>query len=139
MNNQFSISQVLYTGGTDFTANTNERVLGAVDYLLFDFNINVPSGYHKEYILSAQITTTGGAIKIGAKLNNISTELSNTWSVDTYRRLIVSSPFKLSDIVLEQVKNYPEQQGTNLYIVCNNGTGTANIYNITITCFLVKD
>lgn len=139
LNNQFSISQVLYAGGTGFTANTNESVLGAINYMLFDFNINVPSGYHKEYILSAQITTTGGGIKIGAKLNNISTVLANTWSQDTYRRNVVSAQFKQSDIVLEAVKNYPAQQGTNLYIVCDNNTGTANIYNITITCFLVKD
>jgi len=133
-----SVTQVLANAGGPFSANTKTKILGAYDYQLFNIGIPVPTGYHKEYILSAQITTTN-TMQIRARLNNIATTWGRTYSASTFRLIVCSNPFKASDIVLEPVLSYTSRNGTNLYIETDSGSGQSNIYNICLTCFLVKD
>jgi hypothetical protein len=113
--------------------------MGSSGYQLFVIPIAVPSGYHIEYLLTALIYTVGGSVKIRAKLNNIATDYKRTWSNEYYTANVCSARFRESDVTLEPVKNYPELQGTNLYIQTDNGTGIAYIKNVTINVFLIKD
>lgn len=97
----------------------------------------VPAGYHKEYILHAQVTTDD-SITVRVKLNNIATSYGGTWSLNTFRVVVCSAPFRESDIVQEQTLSYGNL-GTNLYVQTNGGNGYASVYNVGVTCFCVKD
>lgn len=135
-----SMSQVL--DGTDtISYNTNRAVLGAYGYQLFDFEgITDPPNTHREYVLSFQGTTSSG-MKIRARLNNIETGWCQTWSGSTFRKIKCSERFKKEDIVLEPTVGYGSNLGTNLYYESSGGNSgdTGRIYNVTITCLIVKD
>lgn len=122
-----------------FSLSGTTAVLGAYDYSLFDISIPVPSGWHKEFVLSAQISTNGAGL-IRARLNNIATVYGGTWSGISFRNNICSTHFRLSDIVLERTLGY-QANGTNLYFDTTNVTSGTYCYcfGVYITCFLVKD
>ena len=71
------------------------------------------------------------------KLNNFQSNLINTWSNNTMRKLASTRIFKESEITLEPTWNYSSKQGTNLYCV-NSGAYQANFWNITVHAYLVK-
>lgn len=134
-------SQVIwdYLYGNSLVSKT--PIAGAYDYGLIKgvFNeITVPQGYHKEYRLSAQVTT-GGGNPVRLYLNNIGTNSGGTWSANSFRNIIMSDYFKESDIVLEPVYQYTHTNGTNLYYEVTGSASTYDVYNITIHGFLVKD
>ena len=133
-----SVSQVLFAGGNKLTANQSFQMLGAYDYMLINIPFSVPEGYHKEYILTGQVSTSN-SIQVRFKLNNIATNWGRTWSGTTFRSIVSSQPFKLTDIVLEPTYNYTSRNGINLYFETDSGSGDAYVYNITITVFAVKD
>lgn len=132
-----SCSQVIYDNSDWIAPNTNQQILGAYDYSLFALPISIPSGYHAEYILSAQITTTD-SIAVRVRLNNISTSYGGTWSWTAFRNNVVSGRFKASDIVLEPTMG-ATNPGTNLYFETNGGNGMAKVFYVMITCLAVKN
>lgn len=132
-------SQVIWGGGGWYGPNTTQVVAVSYGYNLFDLYIPEPAGYHKEFMLSAQITTdadTYGRVR----LNNIATGYGMTWSGTSglFRVTIQSQPFRATDVIQETVYLFGNM-GTNLYVETNNGSGSVYIYNVTVTCFLVKD
>lgn len=134
-----SISQVIDDAGT-IAYGENYAVLGSYDYDLFDpQGITDPPNTHREYILSFQGTTSAGN-KIRVRLNNIATDWCMTWSGSTFRKICCSARFKKSDIILEPTLTYGNS-GTNLYYESSGGSSgdTGRIYNVTVTCLIVKD
>lgn len=132
-----SVTQTLLPSAGAYSRNTNTKILGAYGYTLFSVPMYVPTGYHKEYILHAQITTDD-SIKVRVKLNNIKTFYGGTWSVGSFRIIVCSAPFRESDIVQETTLSYGNL-GTNLYVQTDGGNGYASVYNVGVTCFCVKD
>lgn len=132
-------SQVIDQSGT-ITYGMNVAVLGAYGYGLFQIILPTPSGYHREYVLSFQ-GSTGDSQYIRVRLNNIATSWVNTWSSDTFRVIGYSTRFKESDIVLEPTHGYTHQNGTNLYYESSGGNASSSgkVWNVTISCFVVKD
>ena len=94
-----SASQVIWSGGVSYGPNTNSAILGAYGYGLFDIELPYPSGYHKEFVLTAQITTDAG-ISARVRLNNIATNYTFTWSGNKFRNIVYSQPFRYEDIIL---------------------------------------
>lgn len=133
-------SQVIYAdtlSGSGPVTKTN--LIGGYEWYILDslfLNTTIPTGYHKEFRLTLQGNTDSNNT-IHVSLNNVEVTLQS-WSYDSFR-VIRSSPFfKLSDIIMEPVMNYPTRLGTNLqYSV--DGNGTWNIFNITIQAFIVSD
>ena len=132
-----SVTQTLLPSAGAYSRNTNTKVLGAYGYTLFSVPMYVPVGYHKEYILHAQVTTDD-SINVRVKLNNIKTSYGGTWSSGTFRIVVCSAPFRESDIVQETTLSYGNK-GTNLYVQTDGGNGQASVYNVGVTCFCVKD
>lgn len=132
-------SQVLYPGASGSGVVNKTSVLGAYGTTLYDGvfnNITTPTGYHKEYRLSFQGTTSGDG-QITLYLNNISTSGVRTWSGSTFRGLGASNFFKENDIVLETTFGY-SGKGTNLkYSV--SGNVNWQFWNVTIHGFLTSN
>ena len=129
----------LTTEERSYTDNGNSPVLGAYDYKMIDFQIDVPSGWHKEFVLSAVLrTAAAGNIRVG--LNNIKTAWAGTWSSPSFRMNVCSQRFKLTDIILEPTYGYLNN-GVNLYIERTGipSGGSAFCYGAFLSCFLVKD
>ena len=130
-------SQVLYDSYTMSTAGKN-AVLGSYDYNLIDglfTGITIPSAYEKAYRVTAQMYTQNNN-QASIYLNNFQSNLINTWSSNTMRKIGSTRIFKQSEIVLETTYGY-SRNGTNLYC-SNNGNYTASFWNITVHCYLVK-
>ena len=130
-------SQVLYDNYTMSTAGKN-AVLGSYDYNLIDglfTGITIPSAYEKAYRVTAQMHTQNNN-QASVYLNNFQTNLINTWSNTSMRKIGSTRIFKESEIELETTYNYT-RQGTNLYC-SNSGNYQANFWNITVHCYLVK-
>jgi hypothetical protein len=124
--------------GYTMNRNTTTNILGAYNYQLFDGFPTAPSGWHKEFILTAQGYSTS-ATGIRARLNNIGTGYIKTWSPSSFRIIACSNRFKTSDIVLEPTMGFTNN-GTNLkFQTSNDDSGTATIFSVSITCFYVKD
>ena len=124
--------------GYTMNRNTTTNILGAYNYQLFDGFTTAPSGWHKEFILTAQGYSTS-ATSIRARLNNIGTGYIRTWSTSSFRIIACSNRFKTSDIVLEPTMGYTNK-GTNLkFQTSNDDSGTATMFSVSITCFYVKD
>lgn len=131
-------SQVLLDSYTSNQPET-KAVLGSYDYGLIDglfMGVDIPEGYVKAYRLTAQVSTTNSN-QASVGINNIQSGSANTWSGQTYRKILGSSYFKQSQITLEPTYNY-SRNGTNLYIYNEGSTGIAYFYNITIHGYLVK-
>lgn len=90
-------------------------VTGSYNYKLLESDKNeaVPDGYHREYNLSAEITT-GGGNQITLYINNIATNSTQTWSQETFHTVVSTGWFKKSDIVLAATYQY-SHLGCNLY------------------------
>lgn len=132
-------SQVLYYGSTRNGSGTS-KVIGAYQYSLidgiFDRAPAMPSGFHQEYQLSGQVSSSGSnSVKI--RLNNIQTDNKGTWSSDTFRQIVKSNFFKKEDITLETTLGY-SNPGINLGIV-NDGSGDARMWSATIHGFYVSN
>lgn len=130
-------SQTLYDSYTKTTGGT-DTVLGSYDYGLIDgvFNgINIPSNYEMAFRLTAQISTNGSqTASVG--INNIYSNQGNTWSANTYRKIVSTRIFKKTEITLETTLGY-SKNGTNLKCV-SSANGEAYFWNITIHGYLVK-
>lgn len=114
------------------------KILGAYGTGLIDGlfgNIQIPSGWHKEYRLFAQITTGATQVRVG--INNIWTNWANTWSADSFRIIASTGYFKQSDIVLEPVLNYPSQNGTNLKVQGSTLSGGTDSTSYSVTSIVV--
>ena len=96
----------------------------------------MPSGFHQEYQLSGQVSSSGSN-SVRIRLNNIQTDKKGTWSSDTFRQIVKSSFFKKEDITLETTLGY-SNPGINLGIV-NDNTGDARMWSATIHGFYVSD
>ena len=137
-------SQVIYDLVSEKGIVSKTQILTAYGYNLIDnpYQLVIPSGYHAEYSLSFQLTSTD-AVKVSVFLNNIQTDEKQTWSQDAFRVLTSSKRFKKSDIVLEKA-NSATTNGLNLYYqtTCGNSShcaGVFKIYNITINYYHVSD
>ena len=130
-------SQVLYDSYT-MTSSGKNAVLGSYDYNLIDglfTGITIPSAYEKAYRVTAQMHTQNNN-QASIYLNNFQSNLINTWSNTTMRKIGSTRIFKQSEITLETTYGY-SRNGTNLYC-SNSGNYTANFWNITVHCYLVK-
>lgn len=131
-------SQVLYDS-YQMTTATKQAVLGSYGYDLIQglFNgINIPSAYVRAYRISAQMNTSNNN-QASIWLNNIQSNLINTWSNNTMRKIGSTRIFKESEITLETTYGY-SRDGTNLYCQ-NSGNYQANFWNITVHAYLVKN
>lgn len=132
-------SQVIHSGtsGSGTVGKTN--LYGAYSYRTIDgvfSNITIPNGYHREYRITFQGTTSGNG-SIIVWLNNIATTDVQTWSGTTFRVIGGSNYFKESDITLETTYGY-SQLGTNIKYQI---TGSVNweFKNITVHGYLTSD
>ena len=130
-------SQVLYDNYT-MSSSGKTAILGSYDYNLVDglfTGITIPSAYEKAYRITAQMHTQNNN-QASIYLNNFQSNLINTWSNTTMRKIGSTRIFKESEIILETTYGY-SRNGTNLYC-SNSGNYTANFWNITVHCYLVK-
>lgn len=130
-------SQVLYDN-IQLTTATKQAVLGSYGYDLIQglfTGITIPSAYERAYRITAQMNTNNNN-QASVWLNNIQSNLINTWSNNTMRKIGSTRIFKESEIVLETTYGY-SKDGTNLYCQ-NSGNYTANFWNITVHAYLVK-
>lgn len=133
-------SQVIYSGtrGDSIIGKTN--LIGAYDYTLIDGlfnNITIPSGWHKEYRLSFQGTTSNNT-GITLFANNISTSSVCTWSATDFRTIGSTDFFKQSDITLETITGYSDQ-GINLKYQVTGVNSTWQFWDVTVHCYFVRD
>lgn len=142
--NNFPIDDVIYLGSQvlydsyQMTTSGKNAVLGSYDYNLIDglfTGITIPSAYEKAYRVTAQMHTQNNN-QASIYLNNFQSNLINTWSNTTMRKIGSTRIFKQSEIELETTYGY-SRNGTNLYC-SNNGNYQANFWNITVHCYLVK-
>lgn len=130
-------SQVLYDNYQMTTAGKN-AVLGSYNYDLIQglfTGITIPSAYERAYRVTAQMHTQNNN-QASIWLNNFQSNLINTWSNTSMRKIGSTRIFKESEIQLETTYSYTKQ-GTNLYC-SNSGNYQANFWNITVHCYLVK-
>ena len=142
--NSFPIDDVIYLGSQvlydsyQMTSAGKNAVLGSYDYNLIDglfTGITIPSAYEKAYRVTAQMHTQNNN-QASIYLNNFQSNLINTWSNTTMRKIGSTRIFKQSEIELETTYGY-SRNGTNLYC-SNSGNYQANFWNITVHCYLVK-
>ena len=142
--NNFPIDDVIYLGSQvlydsyQMTTSGKNAVLGSYDYNLIDglfTGITIPSAYEKAYRVTAQMHTQNNN-QASIYLNNFQSNLINTWSNTSMRKIGSTRIFKESEIQLETTYGY-SRQGINLYC-SNSGNYIANFYNITVHCYLVK-
>lgn len=130
-------SQVLYDNYQMTSAGKN-AVLGSYNYDLIQglfTGITIPSAYERAYRVTAQMHTQNNN-QASIWLNNFQSNLINSWSNTSMRKIGSTRIFKESEIQLETTYNYTKQ-GTNLYC-SNSGNYQANFWNITVHCYLVK-
>lgn len=142
--NNFPIDDVIYLGSQvlydnyQMTSAGKTAILGSYNYDLIAglfTGITLPSAYERAYRVTAQMHTQNNN-QASIWLNNFQSNLINTWSNTSMRKIGSTRIFKESEIQLETTYNYTKQ-GTNLYC-SNSGNYQANFYNITVHCYLVK-
>lgn len=142
--NNFPIDDVIYLGSQvlydnyQMTSAGKNAVLGSYNYDLIQglfTGITIPSAYERAYRVTAQMNTFNNN-QASIWLNNFQSNLINTWSNTSMRKIGSTRIFKESEIQLETTYNYTKQ-GTNLYC-SNSGNYQANFWNITVHCYLVK-
>ena len=142
--NNFPIDDVIYLGSQvlydsyQMTSAGKNAVLGSYNYDLIQglfTGITIPSAYERAYRVTAQMHTQNNN-QASIWLNNFQSNLINTWSNTSMRKIGSTRIFKESEIQLETTYNYTKQ-GTNLYC-SNSGNYQANFWNITVHCYLVK-
>lgn len=142
--NNFPIDDVIYLGSQvlydnyQMTTSGKNAVLGSYGYDLISglfTGITLPSAYERAYRVTAQMHTQNNN-QASIYLNNFQSNLINTWSNNTMRKIGSTRIFKESEIQLETTYGY-SKQGTNLYC-SNSGNYQANFWNITVHCYLVK-
>ena len=138
---QYIGSQVLLTNFSGAGPVNTTKLLGEYNYSLIDGlfkNIEIPTGFHKEYRLTFQ-GTSQGELSIIMFINNIQTNSIRTWSGTDFREIGATAYFKETDIVLEQAMSY-SRNGCNLKYKTEGVSGVAfNIYNATIHGYIVAD
>lgn len=126
-------------GGQHFLGSYNYTFL---DDMLLNKNgtqIDVPSGWHVEYKMSAEVSTSN-QVKVALFINNISTSYANTWSGDTFHLTVSTDYFLRDDVKLQNTVNYPQQQGINFgYATDSSAQSVIRIYLPTLTAFLVRN
>ena len=142
--NNFPIDDVIYLGSQvlydnyQMTSAGKNAVLGSYNYDLINglfTGITIPSAYERAYRVTAQMHTQNNN-QASIWLNNFQSNLINTWSNTSMRKIGSTRIFKESEIQLETTFGYTKQ-GTNLYC-SNSGNYQANFWNITVHCYLVK-
>lgn len=142
--NKFPIDDVIYLGSQvlydnyQMTSAGKNAVLGSYNYDLIQglfTGITIPSAYERAYRVTAQMHTQNNN-QASIWLNNFQSNLINTWSNTSMRKIGSTRIFKESEIQLETTFGYTKQ-GTNLYC-SNSGNYQANFWNITLHCYLVK-
>lgn len=142
--NNFPIDDVIYLGSQELydeyqmTSAGKNAILGSYNYDLIQglfTGITIPSAYERAYRVTAQMHTQNNN-QASIWLNNFQSNLINTWSNTSMRKIGSTRIFKESEIELETTYNYTKQ-GINLYC-SNNGNYIANFWNITVHCYLVK-
>ena len=142
--NNFPIDDVIYLGSQvlydnyQMTSAGKNAVLGSYNYDLIQglfTGITIPSAYERAYRVTAQMHTQNNN-QASIWLNNFQSNLINTWSNTSMRKIGSTRIFKESEIELETTFGYTKQ-GTNLYC-SNSGNYQANFWNITVHCYLVK-
>lgn len=131
-------SQTLYDNYQMTTANKT-AVLGSYSYDLIQgvfTGITIPTAYERAYRITAQIHTQNSN-QACVSLNNFKSNLINTWSGITMRKVTSTRIFKESEIELEATFNYTHKQGCNLY--CHNSEAyQADFWDVTVHGYLVK-
>ena len=132
-------SSILYSSIT-ITSTDTIPLYGAYEYTLFNgvfTGTSLPSGYHREYRLSALITNNNGADAI-VMINSKELVRGCTYSNTTFRKACFSDYFKESDLKpLEPPQAY-STTGCLLKVKASAAT-TATISEITIHGYLVSD
>lgn len=133
-----------WSTGSVTGTTTKQKVLGVygLDMLTSMLNsksgmMTVPTGYHIEYKMQAELST-GGDIQVKLFLNNIETNFVQTWSSDTFRQTAATDFFRSTDIVQEMVVGYG-QVGINFGWVANNANNVIRVYLPTLSAYLVSD
>lgn len=132
-------SQIIYTGKGGSGAVAKTALLGAYGTTLIDGvggNVTVPSGWHKEYKITFQVTT-GGDCQVHIWLNSHDMCSGGTWSSNTFRTIPSSSLMKASAIGQETTLGYGNP-GINLYYSVVGNTSW-EFWNVTVHCYLVRD
>lgn len=131
-------SQVLYDS-YKMTSVGIETVLGSYNYDLLQglfTGITIPAAYERAYRITAQVNTNNSN-NACVSLNNFKSNLANTWSGQTMRKIVSTRIFKESEIELEPTYNYTAKNGVNLK--CHNSlSNEAYFWNISVHCYLVK-
>lgn len=134
-------SKILHWSTGDVTGTTTkQKVLGTYNYDMLTAMVSgmtIPTGYHVEYQMSAELST-GGNISVAIFLNNIYTNYIQTWSGATYRLTATTPFFKSTDVVLETTVNY-SNPGINFGWVSNNATNVIRVYLPIVNAYLVRD
>lgn len=136
-------SKVIHWSTGDVTGTTTkQKVLGCYNYdfctaLISSSSIPIPTGYHAEYQMTAELSTSGGT-SVALFLNNIYTNYVQTWSSATFRMTATTPFFKSTDITLETTLGYANP-GINFGWVANNASANIRVYLPTLSAYIVRD
>ena len=135
----FVNSQQLFSSNTNTTSGTT-NIIGAYDFNLIEgvwTGITIPSGFHKSYKLTCQVSTSSSNTAKVA-LNNIQTDAQGTYSATTFRKIVSSNYFVESQITLEPTMGYTSRNGINCKVI-NSGTQEARFYCCNLLAYLESD
>lgn len=132
-------TQELFNGKIERTSAGTTNLIGAYNENLIEGiwqNLTIPTGYHKEYRISCQVSTSSSnTAQFG--LNNIRTNSDGTYSGDTFRKIVASGYFKYSDITLETTVGY-NRPGINAKVI-SSGSGNAWFWQGSLLAYVVSD
>lgn len=133
-------SQPMWTNDISRGSEGKTTVIGSYGTQTLDWVFRhadeCPENYHREWMLSALVSTTAG-FGVYAFLNNISTDYQGTYSGQTFRYEVNSRYFTLDEVVLEPTLNYTGTNGINIGMYSGGATGYC--YNITLHGYYVSD
>lgn len=132
-------SQIIHPGFSGSGLVGKTALIGSYGTSLIDgITSAVPSGYHVEYRLSMQVTTSGNTT-VNLFLNSKQLCSGQTWSGATYRIIRTSDFFTTSEIGQETTYGY-SNPGINLYYsVTGDSNYSWQVWNITIHAYLVRN
>lgn len=126
-------------GGQHFLGSYGYNFLDCMLWNKDGDKMDIPSGWHVEYKMSAEISTSG-EVNVALFINNIRTEYNSTWSADTFHLTVSTDYFLRDDVELQNTFNYPQQKGINFGYATDSAAQTViRIYLPTLTAFLVRN
>lgn len=134
-------SQLLYAGTSGSGGVSKTNVYCCQGYNLVNSpvrSVTIPSGYHREYRISAMLRTQGGN-NIHIYLNDVEVVTGSTWSNSGFRMPYFSRFLKESDLPLQTTFIHPNNTGLNLQYSVESSSYAWEFYNVTAHAYLVAD